>query len=89
MSNQKQKISGLLGQMESKRPKRQGQDEESLSFQATHRAPENLLNAHINVRTTKEYRDEVKLYSVHAGMSLQDLVAKALDEYMERNPVDR
>lgn len=86
MSKEKMK---LTSQLQNKRPKRQAQDDESLSFEATHRKPENPLNAHINVRTTKEYREEVKLYSVHAGMSMQDLVEKALDEYMERHPVDR
>lgn len=58
------------------------------SVEQTFRKPENPLNAHINVRTTHDFRDAVKLYSVQAGLSLQELVSEALTEYMERHPLN-
>lgn len=58
------------------------------SMEQAFRKPENPLSAHINVRTTHEFRDEVKLYSVQAGLSLQVLVSEALTEYMERHPLN-
>lgn len=65
-----------------------GQPGSRPSVEQTFRKPENPLNAHINVRATHEFRDEVKLYSVQAGLSLQELVSEALTEYMQRHPLN-
>ena len=84
---QKNQAPGLLDQFAVKRAKRQGdnQDEESLSLESTHRKPEHPLDAHLNVRVTKTLRDRAKLYAVQSDMTLQELVADALEEYMNRH----
>lgn len=86
MSTQKNRLSKQLA---TKRPRQQDEITEPRSVADTFRKPENPLDAHINVRTTTEFRDEVKLYCVQAGISLQDLVGDALEEYMQRNPINR
>lgn len=55
----------------------------------TFRKPETPLSAQINVRVTPEFRDEVKMYSVQTGVSVQELVSEALQKYMQHDPMKR
>lgn len=78
----------LTQQLATRAAKREAEEPEHRSVAETMRTPENPLNTYLSARTTSEFRDDVKMYALQAGMSFQELLHAALKEYMQRHPVD-
>lgn len=78
----------LTQQLATVRTRRQNETPQSVSVADTMRKPENPLNSYLSARTTSEFRDDVKMYALQAGMSFQELLHAALEEYMQRHPVN-
>ena len=78
----------LTEQLAARAAKRDAEEPEHRSVAETMRTPENPLNTYLSARTTSEFRDDVKMYALQAGMSIQELLHEALEEYMDRHPVD-
>jgi|GEM_PF-2810666 len=78
----------LTQQLATRAAKREAEEPEHRSVAESMRTPENPLNTYLSARTTAEFKDELKMYALQSGMSIQDLLHEALEEYMQRHPVD-
>lgn len=78
----------LSQQLAARAAKREAEEPEHRSVAETMRTPSNPLNSYLSARTTSEFRDDVKMYALQAGMSFQELLHAALEEYMQRHPMN-
>jgi predicted DNA binding CopG/RHH family protein len=78
----------LSQQLAARAAKHETEEPKHRSVAESMRTPDSPLNSYLSARTTSDFRDDVKMYALRSGMSFQDLLHEALEEYMQRHPVN-
>lgn len=68
--------------------RQRGSDDQPQRAADIFRKPASELDAQINVRLTREFRNKLNAYCSMTGTTVQELVPTLLEEHMRDNPVD-